>query len=337
MENYNGIEEVLVNNNGIVLPSKVDIDLTNICNQDCFYCNSADFRKKYLVSGHASSYLLLLDQLASWKHHNNNDRIEKIHEITFTGGGEPTLHKNYHKIIEYAIDHGFTVQLITNGSKLQKLVDYLPKEKIKNIKWIGVDIDSGIENTYENIRKSLTRKSLFKEVFNSVLNATKKGYICDIKALLMEQNTTNEELEALFNFAKETTANKVHLRPLCDYNKNKIFNVTSNIENKIKQLSKKYNMPYTLNLSRNEIRTYKKCHQMFLYPIFSANGNIYVCCEGKGQNKFVLGNWVENDIKKLWFSKKHYDIYNSIDVSKCPPCTPNSWNNNIQKLINNLK
>ena len=33
-----------------VLPSAIDIDLTNVCNQDCFYCNSADFRAKYLVA-----------------------------------------------------------------------------------------------------------------------------------------------------------------------------------------------------------------------------------------------------------------------------------------------
>ena len=29
-----------------ILPAQVDIDLTNVCNQDCFYCNSADFRKE---------------------------------------------------------------------------------------------------------------------------------------------------------------------------------------------------------------------------------------------------------------------------------------------------
>lgn len=27
-----------------ILPAQVDIDMTNVCNQDCFYCNSAEFR-----------------------------------------------------------------------------------------------------------------------------------------------------------------------------------------------------------------------------------------------------------------------------------------------------
>ena len=29
----------------ILLPAQVDIDLTNVCNQDCYYCNSAEFRR----------------------------------------------------------------------------------------------------------------------------------------------------------------------------------------------------------------------------------------------------------------------------------------------------
>ena len=52
-----------------VLPNHIDIDLTNVCNQDCFYCNSADFRAKYLVSGSKNDYLDLLDKLASWRKH----------------------------------------------------------------------------------------------------------------------------------------------------------------------------------------------------------------------------------------------------------------------------
>ena len=46
-----------------VLPNHVDIDLTNVCNQDCFYCNSADFRAKNLVTGRTNQYLNLLDLL----------------------------------------------------------------------------------------------------------------------------------------------------------------------------------------------------------------------------------------------------------------------------------
>ena len=51
-----------------------------------------------------------------------------------------------------------------------------------NYKSAGVDIDAGNEDTYEKIRKSLTKRSLFSKVFQTVKNATKKGYVWDIKS-----------------------------------------------------------------------------------------------------------------------------------------------------------
>ncbi len=331
MIHFNGIENYLCGKTKFgVVPSRVDIDLTNVCNQDCFYCNSADFRGKYTVGGSTECYIDLIDKLSAWDNNTGS-----IREIVFTGGGEPTVHKDYHKVIEHCIDKNFTVQMITNGSKLHKLVDSLPEEKIKKIKWIGVDIDSAIPETYESIRRSLTKRSLFSRVKETVKKATKRGFTVDIKSLLMARNTSDVELQALFKFVKDTGANKLHIRPFCDYENNNVFEVTPQMQEKIENYSEEFNVPYTLNLARSEPRRYTKCHQMFLYPIFASNGELYVCCEGRGQKKFVLGNWMKNDVRDLWFSQKHKEIYAKTDVSLCPPCTPNKWNNKIQDLIDN--
>ena len=315
------------------MPSRVDIDLTNVCNQDCFYCNSADFRSKFLVSGPTDGYYRLIDQLYDWKE-VNHDHTGTLNEIVFTGGGEPTVHKDYHKIIEHCINKNFTVQMITNGSKLQKLVDYLPTEKIEKIKWIGVDIDSAIPETYEKIRKSLTKQTLFYRMKDAVINACKKGYVCDIKVLLMDYNTSDHELEALFKFVQETKANKLHMRPFCDYEKKKVFEVDKSMQEKFETMSKQFGVEYSLNLARSEPRKYTKCHQMFLYPIFASNGDTLICCEGRGQKQYVIGNWLKSDVRKLWYNDKHMEIYNNTDVSLCPPCTPNKWNNRIQDSMN---
>ena len=55
-----------------ILPAQVDIDLTNVCNQDCFYCNSADFRKEKPVQKKYDEYIILLDKLAGWRAHSPN-------------------------------------------------------------------------------------------------------------------------------------------------------------------------------------------------------------------------------------------------------------------------
>jgi 2-iminoacetate synthase ThiH len=50
-----------------ILPAQVDIDLTNVCNQDCYYCNSADFREAEPVQKKYTEYISLLDKLCTWR------------------------------------------------------------------------------------------------------------------------------------------------------------------------------------------------------------------------------------------------------------------------------
>jgi len=86
-----------------ILPAQVDIDLTNVCNQDCYYCNSADFRAEKPVQKKYTEYIALLDQLATWRAHTPNS-YGTTHTITYPGGGEPTVLVNYERVIEHTID-----------------------------------------------------------------------------------------------------------------------------------------------------------------------------------------------------------------------------------------
>ena len=315
-----------------VLPNHVDIDLTNVCNQDCFYCNSADFRAKNLVTGRTNQYLNLLDQLANWRQHTPQS-IGSIRNINFTGGGEPTVHKHIGPIMAHAIDKGFQVTLISNGSKLHRVVEGIPKDKIQSVAWIGIDIDSANPETYESIRRSLTRDTLYHTVVKNIKLAVDAGFRVDIKGLLMPQNTNEHELNALFEMVSYTGARQLHIRPYVDMDTNKLFEVTESLKKLIQTVAQKHNVKYRLPLGRETGRTYSKCHQMFLYPILAANGDICVCCEGRGQKKFLLGNWKNQDIRNLWWGEKHLEIYNSVNTHLCPPCKPNKINNLIQEDI----
>jgi MoaA/NifB/PqqE/SkfB family radical SAM enzyme len=83
-----------------ILPAQVDIDLTNICNQDCYYCNSAEFRKSEPIQKNYKEYIELLDKLSSWRQHSPNS-FGTLHTITYPGGGEPTVLPGYENVIEH--------------------------------------------------------------------------------------------------------------------------------------------------------------------------------------------------------------------------------------------
>ena len=127
-----------------ILPAQVDIDLTNVCNQDCYYCNSAEFRARVPVQKKYTEYISLLDKLATWRSHSPRS-YGTTHTITYPGGGEPTVLVNYERVIEHTIDLGFLTSITTNGSNLDKLLENVAVDKLKKI---ALKLDSAIVKEY---------------------------------------------------------------------------------------------------------------------------------------------------------------------------------------------
>lgn len=316
----------------ILLPAQVDIDLTNVCNQDCYYCNSAEFRRVEPVQKKYQEYIILLDRLAGWRAHSPKS-YGTTHTITYPGGGEPSILTGFEKIIEHTIDLGFLTAITTNGSHLDKLLNGIVVEKLKKIAWIGIDIDAGTEELYEKIRRSLTKESLFSKMEHNARELIKAGVNVDFKCLINPLNDTPQALEDLFKFVKHVGGRKLYFRPVIV--NDEAHSITYKTLTLIEQLSHKYSQPYWVNQNKTIPRNYKRCHQMYHFPVFCANGKIYVCCEGKGNPQFELGAWDTGDFRDLWMNDRHNEIYNKTNVGLCAPCRPNKTNIEIQNILDN--
>ena len=317
-----------------ILPAQVDIDLTNVCNQDCYYCNSAEFRARAPVQKKYTEYIALLDKLATWRSHTPNS-YGTTHTITYPGGGEPTVLIGYEKVIEHTIDLGFLGSITTNGSNLDKLIDNVSVEKLKKIAWIGIDIDAGTEPLYEEIRKSLTAKSLFTKVCDNAQELIAAGVNVDFKCLINPLNDNYEAMHDLFKLVKELNGRSLYFRPV-------IVNgvahpITCDTLTMLEKIANKFKIHHVVNTNKTITRNYKKCHQMFHFPVFCADGKIYVCCEGKGNQQFELGAWDTDDFRDIWLNERHQEIYNKTRVEFCQPCRPNISNIKIQEILNNPK
>jgi len=317
----------------IVIPWQIDLDFTNSCNQNCFYCNSEQFRKEKPKNQEFKLFQQLINQLSVW-HTVSNRSYGRLANIILSGGGEPTLYPNYEKLVENAIDLGFKLAMNTNGINLDKLLN-IPTQKLKQFSYIGLDIDSAVEETYLQIRKP-NNSSIphFQNVKQVAKEFGQQGLNLDIKSLLMEQNTNKYEIDQLFEFAAVVNARMLHLRPLVM--NDTLFHISQQVESFIEESSKKYQVAFNISRQRHEPRRYTRCHQFFLAPSFCSDGQIYLCCEYKGNPKFSIGSWLDSDWQKsVWFSKKHIELYNSFTVEKCKPCRPNPTNNKIQDFLDN--
>ena len=329
---YNEAELVhwMLNNNKKLLPAQCDIDLTNICNQDCYYCNSADHRASSPVQKDYKEYIGLLDKISDWRAHSPNS-YGTTHTITYPGGGEPTVLTGYENVIEHTIDLGFLTSITTNGTKLHKMLDSISVEKLKKIAWVGIDIDAGTEDLYEEIRHSLGGKSWFQQVKQNAKEFVQAGVNVDLKCLVNPYNDNQRAVEDIFSYAKEVGARSLHIRPVI-YN-NQAHVITNNYKIWCAHASDKTGVHYRINTSKNEPRKYIKCHQMYHFPVFCADGTIYVCCDHKGVPEFQLGRWDDDDFRDNWMSERHHQIYNQTMVAMCKPCRPNATNNRIQDIL----
>jgi len=317
----------------IIIPGSMEIDLTNICNQDCYYCNTAEYRKQFPIQKDYKEYINLLDKLASWREHSPNS-VGTLNTILFAGAGEPTLLKHYEKVIEHTIDLGFLCSMTTNGTYLNKLMDYVSVDKLHKMGWIGIDLDAGSVELYEKIRKTISKKSIFDQVCENAKRLIDNDVNVDLKFLIGEYNSSELAIHDMFNLTKQLGARMAYFRPVVV---NNIAYPIQNLVGLLEKLSVDYGVTIKYNVSKYLKRNYNRCHQMFQYPIFSTDGKIYVCCEGPGNPNFSIGRWDEGDFRDVWLGQRHWEVYNSTNTHLCQPCGPNKHNIEIQNIINNPK
>jgi MoaA/NifB/PqqE/SkfB family radical SAM enzyme len=136
-----------------ILPAPVHVQLilSDLCNQDCSFC-------AYRMSGGLSTEMFAD---ADTGHHNPNRRIETdkaieiledchemgVRAIQFTGGGEPTAHRDWDTLIHIAQKFGMETGLVTNGVRLKWC------EAVEKLTWLRVSVDAGSEAAYTRIRR----------------------------------------------------------------------------------------------------------------------------------------------------------------------------------------
>lgn len=131
------------------VPVHVQLILSDLCNQDCSFC-------AYRMSAGLSTELFKTETT-----HNPNRKIETekaseilrdcaalgVKAIQFTGGGEPTVHRDHLQLFSLAQSLGLETALVTNGVKLAPA-----HPAIERMAWIRISLDAGTKETYSKTR-----------------------------------------------------------------------------------------------------------------------------------------------------------------------------------------
>ena len=82
-------------------------------------------------------------------------------------------------------------------------------------------------------------------------------------------------------------------------------------------------------------KEFKVCRATPLITIIGADMKVYLCCQWRGNLKYVVGDLTNKTFKEVWNSEQHKKLVDSIDVKKCYPCKYKNYNITIEKAFVN--
>jgi MoaA/NifB/PqqE/SkfB family radical SAM enzyme len=335
LKNFNFGKKILYHPESIVkfkegkrpFPVTLEIDLTNRCNHRCSFCFYAEHIS---VNKDSIETKILKIRLKEAKELGTKG-------ISFTGGGEPMIHKDYEEVLVYTKNLGFDVGTITNGSIItEKNVDSL----IKNLQWIRISMAGGDAESYAKVQGV----DQFEKVVNNIklLSKRKKELNSSIN-IGIRTLVTSENIHTIIDFAhviKKLNVDYFQLAP--DQYTNdcgKFWNdeSTQNVFKQTKEVlrEKGISLLTTAYMKEQEKLDYPTtCYAHFFKAAILAEGHYVFCQNGRDEEKYHIGNIYDQSLKEIWESEKIKEIEEWVKPNNCGLfCKHMAINNSLEDNI----
>jgi pyruvate-formate lyase-activating enzyme len=335
-------------------PALVTIDPINLCNLNCSWCNSQKILKERSRKIEGELLLDIGEFLSNWK---SSYPFPGVRAICIAGGGEPLLHNRIGDFINYVTSRGIEVGVVTNGTLIHKHIPSLSK-----CTWVGVSVDAGTSKTFRETKG----KNYFDEIINNMeeliqfshrnkrrLSFDRPGYGVTYKYLLHPNNIF--EVGEAADIASRIGCKNLHIRPYgipwnklgeekSEFSQTMVQQFFRQIESSRKHLESPsfgiYGVIHKFDpdtFSRNN--NFKKCHALFMTGVFmpgKTNGYTFgLCCDRRGDSnlELICDSERPQDVEEIWGSRKHWEIFDKIQVINCPRCTYQPHNQIFEKVI----
>jgi sulfatase maturation enzyme AslB (radical SAM superfamily) len=339
-------------------PVLVTIDPINICNLNCHYWCNADF---ILNKNNSRISNKSLDEIAKflprWNTHFNYNQVK---EVCIAGGGESLLHNYIGQFIFQLIDNGVGVGVVTNGTEINRHLDALAE-----CTWVGVSVDAGTPELFFRLKQ----KDYFNKVIKNMeslinysqskktkLSSIGQGSGVSYKYLLHPENV--EDIYNAAKIAKEIGCKNFHIRPAGipwdKLNNGESIFTYSHVQEfgeqleRARQLEDKnfgvFGITHKFDGDLRKSNDFNRCYALFMTAVFmppTSSGdkfNLGLCCDRRGDSELTIGVKNTDEIIDFWGSQKHWEMFDKINVKKCPRCTYQPHNQLYENaiLIDNL-
>lgn len=330
----------------IAPPIYIRIKPINVCNHGCFFCiYSTGFRCKdksnHIISGMHSSmqesdvipYIKMMEILKDIKKMG-------VKAVTYSGGGEPLLHKNICDIMSKTLEYNIDLSIITNGQRLSQERALI----LANAKWVRISIDYTNSAQMKEFRN--VDESCFDEIIANINHFSKiKNNNCDLSVNYIVHKENYKNLYEFVYKLKDNGVDNVRISPMWipDYYKyhKLIFNEAQNEMDKIHSLiDNKFSVNTTYSIAENTShsidRTYDKCYIMETVPVIGADLGVYTCHNKAYDHAGLIGSLKSSLFSELWGGENMINFINGFNpkISCNHECSNDRKNIIINSFIN---
>lgn len=289
-------------------PVNVEIDLSNRCSHGCGWCHFAYTHKRGPLAGKRERPDGAIDsgdlmELALAKRIIEQLANAGVQSITWTGGGEPTLHPLFDEIVEYACRNGLEQGLYTHGGHITEERAALLK---RTMTFVYVSLD---ECTPEAFKKS-KGVNRFEAVLGGIRNLAKvegKATV-GIGFLLHQENYFM--IDSMVNLGRQLGVDYVQFRPIIQYKQDtpgQLAEDTAWLNFAISRLRDWEKDAFVqTDIWRFEMyrdwrgHGYETCNWAALQTVISPNGKVWRCTNKREHPEALIGDLSVEEFATAW-------------------------------------
>ncbi len=284
-------------------PITIEIDLTNICNHNCFFCGWNRSKKNLALSFENIVYIInQIKWFVKW--------------IIFSWWWEPFVNKHILDSIIYANSLGIDVGVLTNWWCIDK---YDFKKLVSHTKWIRISVN-WIDQKSFNVNHGIGGNEYFN-VWKNIENLVNAKKVTNSHCTLGVWYLTNDN-EPYSNIKKivyqsiNVWVDYIQFRPYHHAKKN-IIHKFEKCKNEIN--NKKINILYSEEKYKRKKYNYEISFIDEFRTIITPDGDMYPDCYTRWIKKFCFWNIFKNTFDEIreWDKRKTI-IKNKLKEKGCP-------------------
>jgi len=280
-------------------PVSVDFDVTDVCNENCIFCYTAEYRKARAHGLQQGSRLQSLstdtvrDCLTAL-------RAQGTKHVRFVSGGEPLAYPQLPDVLRHCRDLGLTLTVYTNGTMLGGRAEVLAE----CADLVRVSVNAGSDASRDALHRSVNPGQSYRRVIRAIgaLNEERQSRhregVMTIGASFLVHETNSAELvefvEAVASNVDFVTFQCVYGAEKSELGDDEVQTIAAGIEAAVAtrpDLDVYVGSRLKAVLARSGIRPereaaaeWRYCFEAYTMPIVESNGSVKMCSAVRGRD-----------------------------------------------------